>query len=325
MTAPAAIGDPFGALRGLLPASGRQAVRRLLRRAVDAVPPLARARDARALRRRMRTALGYEPDLRRPPTYTERLAHRILHDRDPPLVVTSDKVAVRDYVAARNGQDYLAPLLGAWDRAEAIAWDRLPDRFVLKANNGSGTNLIMRDKAALDRAAATREAARRQEGNHALWTGEWAYGRIRPRLLAEALLEGPGDDAAPVDYKFHLFGGRPRILEVALGRFTDHHRHLLRDAESFRPLPFRWGARAATRDEEAAFVPPPEVHAMARLAVRLGAPFAQVRVDFYLCAGRIRFGELTHYAGNACDAFVPGRYDRVLGDIWAAPERSWSG
>jgi len=324
MTARMASGGPLGAWRGLLPARGRQVVRALLRTVLDAVPPLARRRDAGSLRRRMRAALGYEPDLRAPRTYNERLARKILYDRDPLLVVTSDKIAVRDYVAARIGRRHLVPLLGVWDRPEVIDWDALPDRFVLKANNGSGTNLIVWDKAALDRAAAIHGAARWLEGNHYRWTGEWAYGRIRPQLLAEALLEGPSVDAPPIDYKFHVFGGRPRILEVALGRFTSRHRHLLRDAETLRPLPFRWGAHAASRDEEAAYEPPSEVHEMARLAARLGAPFAQVRVDLYLLPGRILFGELTHYTGNACDAFVPRRYDRVVGDIWAAPDRDWS-
>ncbi|MGG5822657.1 ATP-grasp fold amidoligase family protein [Falsiroseomonas sp. HW251] len=311
----------LGALRVVLPAGLRRAARSALHAAVDAVPALARARDARALRRRMRAALGYEPDLRNPRTHNERLAHKILHDRDPLLVRTSDKIAVRDFVAERIGPEYLIPLIGTYDRAADIPWDALPDRFVLKANHGSGTNLIVREKAAVDRAEALRVAEEWLADNHYRWTGEWAYSRIRPRLLAEALLED-AEGKAPPDYKFYVFHGRPRIVDVHIDRFGPGYRYLQRDAETLGPLPFKWGDLVAPEEDCPTYLPAAEVRAMAALAARLGAGFDHVRVDLYLSGGRIWFGELTHYTSNACAPFFPDRCDRVLGDLWVDPGRS---
>jgi hypothetical protein len=312
----------LGALRGVLPLRLRRAAKTALRSAVDAVPPLARARDVRALRRRMRAALGYEPDLRNPLTYNERLAHKILYDRDPRLVRTSDKIAVRDFVAERIGAEHLIPLIGVYDRAARIPWDDLPDRFVLKANHGSGTNLIVRDKAAVDRVEALCQADGWLVENHYWWTGEWAYSRIKPRLLAEALLEGDAEGKPPVDYKFYVFHGRPRILDVHMDRFRPSYRYLQRDVETLGPLPFNWGQLVASDNDISAYLPAAEVRVMAELAACLGAGFDHVRVDLYLSGGRIWFGELTHYTGNACEPFFPDQYDRVLGDLWVDPGRS---
>src|SRR3712207_8648995 len=55
---------------------------------------------------------------------------RILYDRNPLIALTTDKLAVRRYVAAKVSSDILVPLLGTWDRAEDIDWAALPPRFV---------------------------------------------------------------------------------------------------------------------------------------------------------------------------------------------------
>jgi len=269
----------------------------------------------------MRAALGYEPNLRNPLTHNERLGHKILYDRDPLLVRTSDKVAVRDFVAERIGPEHLIPLIGTYNRAADIPWDALPDRFVLKANHGSGTNLIVRDKASVNRAQALRQADGWLAENHYWWTGEWAYSRIKPRLLVEALLEGEAEGKPPVDYKFYVFHGRPRMFDVHIDRFGAGYRYLQRDAETLSPVAFRWGHFAA-HGEDSFDLPAAEVRTMTELAARVGAGFDHVRVDLYLSGGRIWFGELTHYTNNACDPFFPERYDRVLGDLWVDPGRS---
>jgi len=62
----------------------------------------------------------------------------------------ADKYAVREWVKEKIGEQYLIPLIGAWDRFEDIDFDRLPEKFVLKCNHGSGYNIIVTDKSKLD-------------------------------------------------------------------------------------------------------------------------------------------------------------------------------
>ena len=56
-----------------------------------------------------------------------------------------------EYIKKKGYGDTLTPLLGAWDRAEDIEWDKLPDQFVLKCNHGCAYNIVVSDKKTLDK------------------------------------------------------------------------------------------------------------------------------------------------------------------------------
>lgn len=291
----------------------RGALRQAFHHAADHVAALDRIRRTRRLRRMMQDALGYTPDLRRPSTFNERMAWKILHDRNPMIPLTLDKLAVRDWVAERIGTETLVPLLGAWDRAAAIPWDALPDRFVLKTNHGSGYNILVPDKAAADRAAVLRQLDAWLAENYYDRTGEWGYRDIRPRILAEEFLRS-ADGGVPEDYKLYVFGGRPRLLQVHLGRFTGSRREFFYDPVTLRPIHL---GRLRHADHPDYPGPPAEARLLHPLAASLGAGFDAVRIDFYLVDGQPRFSEVTHYSGGCGVPLGSPEQDRILGDMWA--------
>jgi hypothetical protein len=292
-------------LRHTLPAA--------LRRAVDAVPLLDRPRATRRLVRRMEAALGYTPNLRRPRTFNEHVAWKILNDRNPLIPLTTHKVTARDYVAAKGGTDLLLPLYGIWDRAEDIPWDDLPEQFALKGAHGWQMNLIVRDKAEIDRAAATRQAAAWLAEDHYRRTGEWGYCNLRPRLMAEALITGDRPSGVPEDFKFYVFRGRARLLSIHLDRGTEQYGYRFYTPDDLRPLPFMGGGWRGP----VPYTPPPEARQLAAIASRLGEDFEFVRVDLYLAGGKPWFGELTHYPASACIRFPSLVQDRLMGDMWS--------
>ena len=55
---------------------------------------------------------------------------------------------------------------------------------------------------------------------------------------------------------------------------------------------------------------------MIRLAEILSQPFDFVRADFYNIKGRIIFGEMTHYPGNAITEFEPAEFNLTMGGYW---------
>ncbi len=286
-------------------------LRHLLDRLAELVPPLRQLRAARRLRRRMRAALGYEPNLHRPRSFNEKIGWRILHDRNPLIPLTIDKIAVRDWVAARVGPEILIPLLGTWQRAEQIDWEALPRRFVLKASHGWSMNLLVHDKRSTDRDAALATASAWLRRSHYADTDEWGYRDVPPRLLAEEMLQ---DDAGgiPGDLKFHVFEGRVRLIGVHRDRFG-LHRVTFFD-ERMRRLPVTQGCPA-----DPSWQPPQGMARLIEIAERLGAAFDYVRVDLYLVDGKPRFGELTHYDSGGCSAYHPAKYDRLIGDLWRLP------
>lgn len=62
----------------------------------------------------------------------------------------ADKYRVREYVHEKRLDDILEKLYGVWNDANDIDFDMLLQKFVLKTNHGSGTNIIVKDKSRLD-------------------------------------------------------------------------------------------------------------------------------------------------------------------------------
>lgn len=275
------------------------------------LPVLAHTHNRLIIAHRMRRALSYRPNLTAPRTYNEKVAWRILNDRNPLIALTTDKLAARTYVLAKVGPDILVPVLGVYRRAAEIPWDTLPDQFVLKASHGCEMNIVVRDKTTVNEARVRRQADDWLRHSFYEESWEWGYREIPRRLYVEELLIGENGDV-PYDYKFIVFHGRVAMIRVHLNRFSDHRVNFY-DPE-LRLLPVR---QAYPTDDS--FRPPAQVAEMVRIAERLAEDFDYARVDLYLVDGQVRFGEITHYDGNATQDFQPAEFDAELGDLWRPP------
>ena len=111
-----------------------------------------------------------------PQTYGEKLQWLKLYDRQPVYTQMADKIAARDFVAARVGKKYLIPEIARYSRAEDVDWAALPRRFALKCAHGSSSNILCRDKEALDIPAAQKKSP---PGCGATGFGPAANGRIK--------------------------------------------------------------------------------------------------------------------------------------------------
>jgi hypothetical protein len=252
---------------------------------------------------------GYFPNLRMPKTFSEKILYRKLFDRRPILTVIADKIAIREYVSGRIGPEYLPKLLHIGETPDTIPWSRLPDRFVIKPNHGSGWVQLVTDKPSAERARIEELGAYWLRKNFYVLGGEWAYKNIRPQLMIEEFLDS-GSGYPPNDYKFYVFDGRVEYVQVDLDRFAEHRRNILD----------RNGARVpATLDYPAdpgEVVPPACFDRMIEIAERLAQGWDFIRVDLYDCAGRIVFGELTGTPQNGLGIFDPPGWDLTFGELW---------
>ncbi|HRT06478.1 MAG TPA: ATP-grasp fold amidoligase family protein, partial [Kiritimatiellia bacterium] len=172
-----------------------------------------------------------------------------LHDRRPEQTRWVDKYEVRKLIAGLVGEDHLFPLLGVWDRAEDVDFDRLPDRFVLKCTHDSGGTVICRDKSRFDVRAARRKLAAGLKRNY-YWAGrEWAYKDVRPRIIAEPLMADESGTELK-DYKFFCFDGEPRLIQVDFDRFANHKRNLYDLEWRYQPFQLMF-PRSRARDPQA--------------------------------------------------------------------------
>lgn len=257
--------------------------------------------------------VGSMLDLEAPRSFNELINYRKLHDRNPDLVMTSDKYEVRDYVAQRVGAEYLIPLFQQTTDPLAIDFDALPRACVAKVNCGCGFNIFIRDTQSADWTEIVAKLQDWMRFPYHTAHREWAYQRITKRVLIEALLQ---DEAGtlPDDYEFHVFAGKVRLIQVHYDRFADHRINLY--DERFRLLDVDYQG-PHTNVKKA---PPKLLAAMIHLAERLAIGFPYARVDLYEHDERIYFGEITHYPGAGLGVFDPPEFDRVLGDLWLRNE-----
>ena len=168
-------------------------------------------------------SLGYFPNLLWPRSFSEKVVRRKLH---PPAVWSefADKVRVRDYVASTVGERYLNPLHLVTTSPDEIEIASLPDRFVVKANHGSGWNLMVTDKRRDHRivAALTMQAVAREDATASTRTRRW-YASIPPRILVERFIEDR-TYGVPLDFKIWVFHGIAQFVQVDFDRFSTHTR-----------------------------------------------------------------------------------------------------
>jgi hypothetical protein len=248
---------------------------------------------------------GRHPDLATPAGFNEKILAKILGDRRPYLTLFADKLRVRDYVR-RVAPELRLPRLYWWsDRAESLPFEYLPNAFALKANHGSGWNILVEDKRAFSRAELVKQTRKWLRSDFTIVGREWAYRNVRRAVYAEELLRAPGGDAPP-DYKLFVFGGAVRFVQVDRDRFK-RHTQVLYDG--------RWnlieGTVAALPG--APMPPPASLATMIAAAERLSAGVDFVRVDLYDVEGAAYFGELTSSPNKGLSPFRPPTLDARFG------------
>jgi hypothetical protein len=251
----------------------------------------------------------YWPHLRRPRSFSEKVAHRKLFEVDPLHSLLADKWAVRDYVRAKVGDAILNTVYCAVDDPAELSFTALPKRFVLKATHGSGMNIFIEDKASADLDAVRRECRVFLDTVYGGALNELHYASIPRRIIAERYLS----DAVlgvPPDHKLFMFHGICHYIQVDMNRFTNMARRFF--DPHWRPQPFALRHPLGTISER-----PANLGEMIAVAEKLSEGLDFVRVDLYSINGReVVFGEMTLAPGAGWARFSPREYDFRLGVLW---------
>ena len=258
---------------------------------------------------RMFDSLGYFPNLLWPRSFSEKVVRRKLH---APAMWSefADKVRVRDYVASRIGEGYLNPLHLVTTTPEEIDIASLPDRFVVKANHGSGWNLMVTDKGAITESSIRARCGKWLEKRYGLDTHEGWYASIRPRILVERFIEDR-TYGVPLDFKIWVFHGIAQFVQVDFGRFATHTRTFY-DRHWRRQ---RWGVGFPLGPDVGR---PKKLDEMFEVAEQLSSFDPDfVRVDPYSPDdATVLFGELTFAPGAGWERFTDTKADYRLGAYW---------
>lgn len=258
-------------------------------------------------------AVGRPANLRHPRTFNEEVHWRVLHDRRQAVADACDKLRMKETARGRIGPDELRIAETLWS---GIHLEEAPDlrslpSWVLKPNHSSGHVVFGPDGVDPLRLAVRTESWLRSQPAHDL--GEWGYRHARPLLLIEERIPSPGE--SPTDYKFFVFGGVARVIQVNSDRFGTDSRASFYDT-TWNRLPVRWASTPAGEVDR-----PADLELMVDIAERLGQGWDFIRVDLYNVNRSVWFGEFTPYPGGGVMRFEPSDFDQRLGQWWTLPPR----
>lgn len=261
---------------------------------------------------------GQTLDLKNPKTFNEKLqALKIIYASDPRLpyfTKLADKVEAKPIVAKMIGEEHIIPTLGVWDSFDEIDFDALPDQFVIKTNHDSGGVVVVKDKKTMDVAAAKRKIDKSMNRNFYWYGREPQYRDIKRKVFAEQYMTDESGVELK-DYKVFTFDGEPKLIQVDMGRFSEHKRNLYTTDWEYVEA----AIGNCVTDPDAPVSRPKGLDEMLAFARKLSEGIPTLRADFYVIDERIYFGELTFFRGSGFTKIDPESLGIELGNWLKLP------
>lgn len=227
----------------------------------------------------------------------------------------ADKYRMREFVKERGCKDALVKLYGMWESPDDIDFDSLPAQFVLKANNGCGTVMIVKNKSLLNYNQTKKTLKSWLKRPYGYAGAELHYLEIKRCIIAEELLskEKGHECFSPnslVDYKIWCINGTPESVLVTYDRTTKNLMMDLYTIDWERMQDEIIGGKHYQRNTGDILPKPACLEEMLEYAKLLSKGFPQVRVDFYVVNNKPYIGELTLSSGYG---YFSTEYYKYLG------------
>jgi len=212
-----------------------------------------------------------------------------------------DKYLVREYIKCKIGEEYLPKIIGVYSSESEIDYNKLPEKFVLKLNDGSDKNIICKNKALLDISKTNKKLRKLLKEDYYKYTKEPQYKNIEKKIICEEYLEEKNGDF--IEYNLHCFSGKVKVIEVHTDRSTSY-------SEDFFEVDWkRMDVKGKAPKSLKKIERPIFLEKLINLGEILAKSFEYVRVDFNAVNGKLYFSELTFTPANGTDRFYPLEFD----------------
>lgn len=265
----------------------------------------------------------YIPNFKNPKTYNEKINHRKNDPKHELFSICADKIAAKDYVAAKISPDIIIPNYYVGDDISFKKVKSILDEkgdCLLKANHNSGpVYLLTTQSTDKEIKHAVDDVNHQLTIDFGKLQNETWYSDIQPGVLVEKRLFPEEGESDVKDYKFHVFKQNDGSVKIVLGVY------------------FNRGANATASffDEHLIWLPfhgefpslvtkinkPKNYETMLDYAKKIAVEFSYVRVDFYNVNGHIYFGEMTFAHTSGGGAFSSKSYDLWMGNLWQGDPR----
>ena len=244
-------------------------------------------------------------------TFQDKLNYLIIHENPELKTNIVDKIKLHNFSEKILGKDICVPILKIYKNENEINLDELPEKFVIKANHGSGMNIICKNKSKFDIIKTKKKLKKWKKINYGLLRSEFQYFLVKKKIFASPYL---GDNL--IDYEVYCFNNKPKFILVRKVLFEKNHTLLhnyyncdwkLTDIESGRPRIFRIPEIKTKK--------PKNLKLMLYYSKKLSTKFAFVRIDFYEINNKVYLSEMTFSPSNVLMKFKNIKQSRYLGNL----------
>ncbi|MBS5950920.1 MAG: glycosyl transferase [Clostridium sp.] len=246
-------------------------------------------------------------NLNNPKFYGEKIQWIKAYGRLERFTSLVDKYLVRDLVKEKIGEEYLPKIISIYDDVNEINYKVLPNKFVLKINDGSDKNIICKDKSLLDTEETNKTLRKLFNEDYYKYTKEPQYRNIKKKIICEEYLENKNGEL--IEYGLHCFSGRAQLVEVHTGRYKDYREDYYNS--NWTRLSLGGKAKSSLKD----FEKPIFLENLIKLSEKLAKGFEYIRVDFNAVDEKLYFSELTFTPSNGTDKFKPIEEDLRLAKL----------
>ncbi|AJA70395.1 TupA-like ATPgrasp [Myroides sp. A21] len=231
---------------------------------------------------------GNLPNYHKPSNLSEYLLSKLLNNELNEYACYADKYTVRDFIEKKGLKEILPKLYFVVEDFDKIEFGVLPNRFVMKMNNGCGMNYVCLNKENLNKSLIREKFLKWNK--HTDMKYEQHYNYISPKIICEEFVEDFYDNPAPIDYKFMCYDGKVKAILVCIDRNLGNG-----VADSYT-YDIDWNyignyLRVSKKDPQIS--KPVCLEEMLSVAECLSEEFKFVRVDLYYSKRGVVFSELT--------------------------------
>jgi hypothetical protein len=228
-------------------------------------------------------------------TFQDKLNYLVIHENPELKTQYVDKIRIHEATKKIIGKDICVPILKIYNDVNKINLDKLPNKFVLKLNHGSGMNIICKDKSKFNLNDAKLKLNYWKEINYGLEDTEFQYMFINRKIFAAPYL---GDNI--VDYEVFCFNGIPKLIRIQK-TFYENNNTIIHNYYDLNWNLTEIDTNFSTfhRIPEFKITKPKKLDLMINYSKKLSKKFCFVRIDFYYINDTIYLSEMTFTPSNA--------------------------
>jgi|SRR5690554_3215221 len=266
-----------------------------------------------ALKIHYRTITERKLNLKKPQRFTEKIHFYKINYKNNLMTVCADKYKMREFITKLGYHNYLSNIYQVLDRIEDLNVQLLPDKFVIKANNGSGTNIFISRKRDFNIKTVTKITNKWSSVSTINIGKEWAYKNINKKIIVEEFIDDYEDGETCLrDYKVMCFHGEPKLVWVDINRNSNHKRN-------FYDLEWNQIQVESDKDMERNILieKPSRLDEMLSISKSISKFFPFSKIDFYYTKSKkLYIGEITFYPWSGSVNFRPDSFDFELGKLF---------